>query len=251
MGDITLERHDGVGLLRIQRSVPNALSLELVRELAGCLEEAMGDPETRALVMGSGNDKFFCIGFDIPQLMQFTREEMATFYREFNNLSLRLYTLPKATVAALSGHAIAGGCILALCCDYRMLAEGRKLMGLNEVKLGVPVPYLADCIVRSLLGDGAAREVLEGGEFYPPEQLLRMGMVDRTLPLDEVQAQAQKKAVDLAALPSQAYTVIKRNRTEEIEARFIRRREEKQEHFLDCWYSPDTQARLKEAASKF
>lgn len=77
---------------------------------------------------------------------------------------LALYTLPKPVVAAITGHAIAGGCILALCCDYRFISEGRKLMGLNEVKLGVPVPYLADRVLHALVGTRYAREIIESGE---------------------------------------------------------------------------------------
>ena len=74
---------------------------------------------------------------------------------------------------------------MALCCDYRFIAEGRKLMGLNEVKLGVPVPYLGDCILRHLVGARHARDIMDTGDFYHPEVLLQMGMVDQALPLEK------------------------------------------------------------------
>ena len=106
----------------------------------------------------------------------------------FNQVCMELYTMPKPTVAAVTGHAIAGGCILALCCDYRFAAEGRKLMGLNEIRLGVPVPYLADCVLRQIVGARNAREIMETGEFYLPEQSLQIGMIDRVLPLEKVVA---------------------------------------------------------------
>ena len=100
----------------------------------------------------------------------------------------KLFTFPKPTAAAISGHAIAGGCILTLCCDYRYIAEGRKLMGLNEIKLGVPVPYVADCILRSLVGFRHAREIMESGDFYQPETSFQKGLVDAVLPLENVLA---------------------------------------------------------------
>ena len=142
---IHVEYNDGVAIVRLNRPVTNALNLQLVEELAGTLKQVTCKSDVRSLVLGSSNDKFFSIGFDIPQLFERTREDFTFFYHTFNQMCLDLYTLSKPTIAAITGHAIAGGCILALCCDYRFIADGRKLMGLNEIKLGVPVPYLADC----------------------------------------------------------------------------------------------------------
>jgi enoyl-CoA hydratase/carnithine racemase len=76
-----------------------------------------------------------------------------------DSMCLEMLTISKPLVAGIAGHAIAGGCILSLCCDYRFISEGRKLIGLNEIKLGVPVPYVADCILRKLIGHRLARDV--------------------------------------------------------------------------------------------
>jgi enoyl-CoA hydratase/carnithine racemase len=183
---ISVERQDRVAILKLARDVTNALNLELVTNLSEALQEVKRDPEVRGIVLTSANDKIFSLGFDIPWLYEADQEQVGRFFRFFNQTCLDLYTIPKPTIAAITGHAIAGGSILALCCDYRHIAEGRKLMGLNEIKLGVPVPYLPDCIARQLLGVNKAREVLETGDFHPAEDLLRMGMVDQVLPLESV-----------------------------------------------------------------
>jgi len=164
---------------------------------------------------------------------------------------LSLYTLPKPTVAALTGHAVAGGCILALCCDYRFIAEGKKLMGLNEIKLSVPVPYLADCALQSIVGTRYARDMMDTGEFYGPADSLRMGLVDEVLPVEDVMARAVEKAGLLGACPRQAYALIKQNRVEQVEQRVLAEREEKERLFVDCWYSDEARRRLKEAIEKF
>jgi enoyl-CoA hydratase/carnithine racemase len=202
-------------------------------------------------MLGSSNEKFFAIGFDIPQLFDLSRQDFESFYRAFNRLCLGLYTLPKPTVAAITGHAIAGGCILALCCDYRFIAAGRKLMGLNEIKLGVPVPYLADCLLRCIAGVRNAREIAESGEFYQPAESLQMGMVDRVLPLEQVLPDAIEKARSLGALPQEAYAIIKRNRVEEVETRVLTHLEDKMQLFLERWYSDATRERLREAVARF
>jgi len=248
---IRIEYHDGVMLVTLNRPVTNALNLQLVNELAETLQEVKRDPDVRGLVVSGASGKFFSIGFDIPQLVELTREDFDTFYRAFNQLCIDLYTLPKPTVAAITGHAIAGGCVLALCCDYRFIAAGRKLMGLNEIKLGVPVPYLADCILQRVAGVRNGRDMLDGGEFYPPEQLLRMGVVDRVLPLEQVLPESIDKARSLGASPQAAFAMIKRNRVETVEARVLAHREEKERLFVECWYSDKARERLREAIEKF
>jgi len=247
---IEVEHQGRVAVLKLARDVANALNLDHVTHLANALEEAKRDPEVHGIVLTSANDKIFSLGFDIPWLHGATQERVGQFFRFFNRTCLDLYTSPKPTVAAITGHAIAGGTILALCCDYRFIAEGRKLMGLNEIKLGVPVPYLPDCIARQLLGVVKAREVLETGDFYPAEDLLRMGMVDHVLPVEGVLPKSVEKA-DRLGSALKAFSLIKKNRVEVIEAQVREHDEEKARAFLECWFSPEAQERLKEAIKKF
>ena len=158
---IDLKYKDKVAVLKLDRGVTNAINLEVINELAKVLKAVKADTNVHALVLSSTNDKFFSIGFDIPQLYNLSKKDFKLFYEIFNESCMGLYTFPKPTVAAITGHAIAGGFILALCCDYRIIGKGRKLMGLNEIKLGVPVPYLADCVLQNLIGIRNSREIVE------------------------------------------------------------------------------------------
>lgn len=248
---ISVEYEQDVAILKLRRSVTNPLDLELVIALEDALQQARRDDGVHALVLGSESEKFFSIGFDIPHLFDLEQEQFADFYQAFNRLCLNLYTLPKPSVAALGGHAIAGGCILALCCDYRLIAEGRKLMGLNEVKLGVPVPYPADRILHSLVGEERARQVIEGGDFYPAADLLRMGLVDMVTPLESVLPEAIHLANTLGAAPLEANALIKHNRVGQVEAAILASLDEHETHFVECWYSPEARTRLQEAMEKF
>lgn len=251
MQTIRLEHRDSIAVVSLARGTINALDLQLISELSETLEQVTSEPHTSGLVLISSNDKFFSIGFDIPKLLRLTRSDLKDFYRAFNQACMRLHAMPIPTIAAITGHAIAGGCILAICCDYRFIAEGRRLMGLNEIKLGVPVPYVADCILRQLIGMRQARDVSDGGEFYPAEELLHMGIVDRVLPLEEVLPQSIERVKLLGASPGKAYEVIKRNRVEMIAAQLQAHLEVKEELFVECWYSDEAQARLREASEKF
>jgi enoyl-CoA hydratase/carnithine racemase len=249
MIDATYE--DAVAVLKLNRGVTNPLNLVLVRELAETLHRVADDPRVRAVVLRGANGKFFSIGFDIPELFDLSPEDFATFYRTFNETCLVLYTCPKPTLAAITGHAIAGGCILALCCDYRFIAEGRKLMGLNEIKLSVPVPYLADRVLHSLVGGHVAREILELGKFYQAEESLELGLVDQVWPLEEVLPRSIERARLLGAFEPQAYRTIKRNRVEPVAAQVRVCWEERQRTFVECWYSGAARERLREAIKTF
>lgn len=248
---IRTEFCDKIAVLKLNRGVTNALNLQLVIQLTENLQKVKDDSDVQGLVLSSFNEKFFSIGFDIPELFKLARGDFRAFYQAYNRVCVDLYTLPKPTMAAIPGHAIAGGCILALCCDYRFIAEGRKLMGLNEIKLGIPIPYPGDCILQQLVGTLNAREIASTGEFYRPETLLQMEMVDQILPLNQVLPTAIEKAKLLGALPHKTFGMIKCNRVERVEAQILERLAEKEEFFIECWFSEEARKRLKEAIEKF
>lgn len=163
---ISVDYQDTVAIVRLNRDVKNALDLNLVDELDEILKIIRQDLQIHGLVLGSCSDKFFSIGFDIQKMFDYPREDFEVFYQAFNRVCLNLYTFPKPTIAAITGHAVAEGCIMVLCCDYRFIGDQRRLMGLNEIKLGVPVPYLADCVLRDIVGTRIAKEITDTGEFY-------------------------------------------------------------------------------------
>jgi enoyl-CoA hydratase/carnithine racemase len=242
---------DNISIVNLNNGETNPINRELVDSLSSALKESRENPEVHALVLASASDKFFSIGLDIPSLYGLSRDEFASFYKAYNRLCLDLYTMPKPTVAAVTGHAIAGGCILTLCCDYRIIGEGKKLMGLNEIKLGVPVPYPADRILRDIVGAPNAREITATGEFYKSDESLQLGIVDWVVPSARVVSESVEKAGQLGAMPPEAFSIIKRNRIESVESEILDGLEEKEKLFIDCWFSEGTRPKLKEAMENF
>jgi enoyl-CoA hydratase/carnithine racemase len=246
-----IEENDGVTIIRLTNGVTNPISLDLIKEISKSLDDLKDDPDTLGVVLTGSNDKFFSIGFDLPNLYKHGKDEMRTFYRSYNRLSLNLYSYPKPTVAALTGHAIAGGCILALCCDYRVIASGKKLMGLNEVKLGVPVPYPGDLILKQTIGTRYAQMLMEVGDFYEADALMQMGMVNDVVRQKGVLEKAVDHARLLGKYPPMAFRMIKKNRVEEVKENILKNLDEKEQYFLKCWFSDETRKLLKEATKKF
>jgi enoyl-CoA hydratase/carnithine racemase len=248
---LDIEYKDNVGIIKLNHGTTNALNSELIRKLTEALHVIKNDSEVRSLVLSSANEKFFAIGLDIPELFNLTQEEFTKFYHSYNSMCMDLYSFPKPTIAAITGHAIAGGCILTLCCDYRLMAEGRKLMGLNEIKLGVPIPYPGDCVLRQLIGIKMVREITDMGDFYDSKTLLQIGMVDEVVPIDQLLSTAIEKAHKLGSLPLDAFQKIKRNRIEAVEYQMRKNLAEKEKLFVESWYRDATRERLKEAMKKF
>ena len=245
---VSIEDHDSLAVIRLNNGVTNAISPALAEDLCAAVKQVQG--RFRGVVL-AGGEKFLSIGFDLPGLLQLDRDGVTEFYYNFNRAALALFTLPLPTTCAIAGHATAGGTILALTCDYRFAATGKKLMGLNEVKLGVPVPYLADLILRQIVGDRAATEILYLGELMPASEAAQRGLVDEILPQDEVEDRALEKVAKLAALPRPAFEAIKANRVEAIRIRHEAGYQLKHETFLDCWFTEQTRELLVEAAKKF
>ncbi len=248
MPKAVIEEHGSIAIVRMQNGVANPIGPGLVTALDKSLTAA--EKEFQGVVL-AGGEKFFSIGFNLPLLISFDRERMADFFYRFNDLVLRLFASPLPTACAVVGHAIAGGTILALACDFCLAAEKKPLMGLNEVKLGVPVPYMTDMMLRQRVPDRTANRILYTGEFFPAAEAQEMGIVDEALPAAQVEARAVERLAAVAALPKQAFSAIKENRTEGVKKRYETRGREACERFLDCWFAASTRPLLEKAADSF
>jgi enoyl-CoA hydratase/carnithine racemase len=251
MQNVQLEKDEHIAMIKLNRGVTNALGPEIINEMDQIMHDIEKDDEVRGIVLHSNNDKFFSIGLDLPFLIELHRSELQTFMDDFNKLCVKLYTIPVPTVAAITGHAIAGGCIIALCCDHRFIADGRKLMGLNEVRLGLPVPYPADVMLRHELGTRTARVIMETGKLYPPRDSLAFGMVDAIYPVDEVRTRAIELAKEMGMYSLEAFEMIKRNRVEPVEEEVKHHLRSREKYFCKLWNTEPTLEKLREAIKKF
>jgi enoyl-CoA hydratase len=207
MNTMRVSDHEGgVRLLTLDRPPANAINQEFLRDLASALDDARDDERVRALVI-TGNGPFFCGGFDLHSEAQAggLLQEQATGFRLYHDSHLKLLAFPKPTVAMLNGHAIAGGTVLVLGCDYRLGVEGDYRVGLNEVAIGAAFPRAAFEIVRLRLTHQQASEVLLGAQVYPAEQAVRLGIVDELLPAASFLDTVMRRATKLASFPREAY----------------------------------------------
>jgi enoyl-CoA hydratase/carnithine racemase len=249
MTKIRIENRGNVAVLTLNNGTTNAISPDLVIQFSEILNEIRNEAEGLVLF---GGKKFFSIGLDLLTLIKLNRSEMTDFWYKFNHLVFDLYTMLLPTVCAISGHAVAGGNVLALTGDYRFAtSDETKKIGLNEIKLGVPVPYLADLILRQVVGDRAASRMIYSGEFISISEAKAIGLIDETYSDEILEQRAVEKVAELASFQSQAFSEIKSNRVEEIKSRYEKNYKSKHEFLLDCWFSEPAQKLLKDASKKF
>jgi len=201
---VRTEDHDGgVRLLMLDRPPANAIDEELLRDLWSALEAARTESGVRAVIL-TGAGPFLSGGFDLtaPRRDAAATRALARLYRDVH---VSLLALPKPTVAMVQGHAIAGGLVLALACDYRLGLDGDYKVGLNEVAIGASFPRIALEIVRLRLTHARASELLLGAALYPASQAVRLGIVDELLPADVLESTVLRRAARMGAFPREAY----------------------------------------------
>ena len=197
---------DGVDLLRFEHGKAHALDIELTEALRAALREASSG-EGALILTATGS--IFCAGVDLVRVAQGGRDYIERYLPALSALFLELFTFPRPVVAAINGHAIAGGCILACACDYRILAEGTGRVGLPELNVGVPFPASAVELLRGVVGSAGLPELLYFGRTYEPAAAAAHGLVDEVTAPDALMPRALEAARELAARPAESFRLTK------------------------------------------
>jgi len=236
---------DGVAVLTIDRPKANAFSPELVAELSAALSSQAG---ARAVVLASSLPGMFSAGWDLPLLVDRDREAMEEFIGAYCDLVRQLFVFGPPVVAALPGHAIAGGLIFAMAADERIAAEGGGRFGLSEVILGVSVPQCLMEPFRHVVGPRAMERLAATGENVDVAAALAMGLIDRSVPREGLLDAAVERARFLAGLSAPAHAAIKRRSRAAAVARFDQARDH--DPFLDFWFTDDAKVRIHDMVAR-
>jgi enoyl-CoA hydratase len=185
-----------VAVLRMAHGPVNAMDLELCQALAGRFRRLAADP-ARAVVI-TGSDRAFSAGVDLKRCTEGGDEYVEKFLPALADAFRAAFELPKPLVAAVNGHAIAGGCVLAACADVVLMAEGAARIGVPEIRVGVPFPRIALEVLGIAVGERGARELVVGAQTYPPGQAEQLGLVHEVVPTAELASRAVAAAAGLA-----------------------------------------------------
>ena len=241
--------HGRIRELRLARPPVNALDPALCRALITTLDAAVADG-VDAVVL-SGAPGIFSAGLDVPHLMALGQDRQALHagWGAFFGAARSLAALRIPVVAALTGHAPAGGCVLSLCCDYRVMARSPNpvkpfMIGMNETQVGLAVPEGAQQLMRRVIGPYRAERLLVSGSMVAADEALRIGLVDTVVEVDQVVPHALEWLSTLLALP-RAPMLLPRSLTRADRERALQPENLDLERFVEGWYDADTQAGLR------
>lgn len=206
MGAISTETRDGMLVLTIDRPPVNALDVDTLNEVTDVLGKAVWEGEGPVVLTGTGN--LFSAGADLRRVLEGGPDYVAAGITAMSQAFEALFVFPRPVVAAINGHALAGGCVLACAADYRVMAETATI-GTVEVKAGVPFPSWALEIVRFVVPPHRLQEVILTGRSYAGADALAMGLVDEVVPDEHVMERAAEVAGELGAVPAETYRLVK------------------------------------------
>ncbi|KAL0891888.1 hypothetical protein ABMA27_015143 [Loxostege sticticalis] len=176
--DLTVD-NEGIATLTLQRAPVNSLNVELLQELTTVLGQVEKD-KAKGLVLTSASPSVFSAGLDITEMYNPNVERLTALWTSLQDLWATLYSAPYPTAVAINGHAPAGGCMMALCCEYRTMVSGRYTIGLNETAVGIPVPEWLIGTMCKVISQREAEVALNAGLMFTVEEALKVGLIDET-----------------------------------------------------------------------
>ena len=241
-------------MLTLNRPPANAITPALLGDLTAARDAASGDDTVRAVVL-TGAGKFFSAGLDIRggidfQALASSEGTAADPFAALRMCMLAFLRFPKPTVAMVQGHAIAGGLVLVLACDYRLGLDGEYRIGLNEVAIGASFPRSAFEVVRLRLSHQQASKLLLGAAIYPANQGTRLGAVDELITADKFEETVMRRAAWLGSFPRVAYAHTKAALVADAIARIDAETPEEAMAGAAIWLTPESAAARAAQAQK-
>nr|CAA81065.1 dodecenoyl-CoA delta-isomerase [Homo sapiens] len=223
----------GVAVMKFKNPPVNSLSLEFLTELVISLEKLENDKSFRGVILTSDRPGVFSAGLDLTEMCGRSPAHYAGYWKAVQELWLRLYQSNLVLVSAINGACPAGGCLVALTCDYRILADNpRYCIGLNETQLGIIAPFWLKDTLENTIGHRAAERALQLGLLFPPAEALQVGIVDQVVPEEQVQSTALSAIAQWMAIPDHARQLTKAMMRKATASRLVTQRDADVQNFV-------------------
>jgi len=234
---VTTEMRDSIAIIRMEHGKVNAMDIEFFSEFRQRLLEV--ESSTAKAIVLTGVGKAFSAGVDLFRLLRSGHDYVDSFVKLLCDGFETLFFSGKPFIAAVNGHAVAGGCILACACDYRIGAKEGLTIGVPELLVGVPFPAIALEIVRFAVAPHFLQQIVYGGRTYPAEEAQRVGLLDEVVDYETLLERAFLVAKEFSKVPSDAFAITKRRLREPARERLSMLPDEA-DQVLRAWRDPET-----------
>ncbi|MGH7491576.1 MAG: enoyl-CoA hydratase/isomerase family protein [bacterium] len=243
-----IDKKEDLGILHLHAGGANALNYRVMNAIAEGVKQAQTSG-LKGLVL-TGYERFFSAGLDLIVMYDYDRRRMSRFLEDFDIALQQLFAVPIPVVAAINGAATAGGCILALACDYRLMTAGSVVIGLNEIRLGLPLPASALEIARYAIPAYHQVLVLYSGKLFDATEAHRLGLVHEVVAPEELLGTAAARLRDFTNHPGKPHATLKTTLRGAALERMIRNAGAMREAFLDAWFNPEARKTIGEVRDK-
>lgn len=244
MNTIKVTIKDHLALITLDRGRSNALNREMITELNDMLNSIASDQNIAGAII-TGKENFFSAGLDLIELYNYSEAEAESFWHLFLDFIANITSFRKPLVAAINGHSPAGGCVIALACDYRIMAEGKAIIGLNEVPVGIIVPNSIFHLYSFWIGNAHASRSLLEGKLFTPEEALQIGLVDELVNPESILTTAERRIRKYMGMERNTWEQSKLNIRKDLIAATRANQDEALALMLKQWWAPSTRSILK------
>ena len=204
---IELEQQNSIAIIKMNHPPANAIDATFLANLNNVVAEQI-ESDSKAIIL-TGEGRIFSAGVDLVQLLKGGTEYIRDFLANLEKMLETLFFCPKPVIAAINGHAIAGGCVIACCADIRLMADGKGRVGVPELRVGVPFPVIIMELMRAKVNNAYFEEIMLGGATYTPQDANRRGLVDEIVAAEDLMQRALVLAESLASIRPEIYSFSK------------------------------------------
>lgn len=245
MNTIKVTKKDSYAIVQLNRGKVNAINHKMVKELRTSIKEISEDDQMRGLIL-TGIPKFFTAGLDVIELYSYDKDQITNFFEDFAGLFLDLVTFEKPLISAITGYSPAGGCVMAVACDYRVMAKGEKYtIGLNEVAVNIQISKNLIDAYSFWIGSGLAHKYILNGKLLKVDEALEVGLIDEAIELEEVLPRAEKQMQKYLSFHQGIFKTTKQKLREDWLKKLERDPKKDLKEAADMWWQPEIRARLK------
>ncbi|MCZ2394087.1 MAG: enoyl-CoA hydratase/isomerase family protein [Chitinophagales bacterium] len=243
MKTLAITQKESYSIVTLDRGKSNPMNLEMFEEILSLFQTLKEDNSVQGVII-NGKENFFSSGLDLPEIMTYDRKTTRLFWQKFMEVIAELTAFPKPLISAITGHAPAGGCIVALCCDYRIMAGGEYKIGLNEVPVGIVVPRHIFELYSFWIGRHRAYQFLMEGRLMKPQQASDAGLIDIVVPTEQVLEAAERKMTQYLKFDQNTWSQTKLNLKRDIIKEVSEYDDNLLDEIVEHWFQPHVQGIL-------